>query len=176
MLCLVRLSYIGLAKKSAPQNILTNITTKNFWAILYSVESDYEKKSTTVMEDSNTESISEDKKIKKNNSWIRQVIINLTLLYMIRLSLLPMLIVGMNVLHKKKSQWKKKILGHYLRNIQGLKANPNLIARYYSNGPFRLLSTCVWESNWLWWISIAFENWVGDIRITKRQSLCDILK
>ena len=112
------------------------------------------KKSTTVMEDSNTELILKIKKIEKNNSWIRQIITNLTLLYMIRLSLLPMSIVGMNVLHKKKIQWKKKIIGHYLRNIQGLKANPNLIARYYSNGPFRLLSTCVWESNWL---SIALE-------------------
>ena len=73
------------------------------------------------MEDSNTESISEDKKIKKNNSWIRQVIINLTLLYMIRLSLLPMLIVGMNVLHKKKSQWKKKSLDTIYETYKGSK-------------------------------------------------------
>ena len=101
------------------------------------------KISTTVMEDSNTELILKIKKIEKNNSWIRQIITNFTLLYMIRLSLLPMSIVGMNVLHKKKKSMKKKIIGHYLRNIQGLKANPNLIARYYSNGPFRLLSTCV---------------------------------
>ena len=66
------------------------------------------KKSTTVMEDSNTELILKIKKIEKNNSWIRQIITNLTLLYMIRLSLLPMSIVGMNVLHKKKNSMKKK--------------------------------------------------------------------
>ena len=52
--------------------------------------------------------IKKKKKMRKENMWINQVITNLTLLYMTRLSLLTMPMIEINALQKKKKKISAK--------------------------------------------------------------------
>ena len=63
-----------------------------------SVESNYEDELTDVIKDSDSNFVVEDEKKKKKNRWIHQILTNLTLVPMIRLSLLAILVIETNAL------------------------------------------------------------------------------
>lgn len=63
-----------------------------------SVESNYEDELTDVIKDSDSNFVVEDEKKKKKNRWIHQILTNLTLVPMIRLSLLAILVIETNAI------------------------------------------------------------------------------
>ena len=81
-----------------------NITSRNLWVILCSVESVLKDWLTDIMEKFDTSFSVEDEENDKWESLDSPIITNLTVLYMMRLSMLAMPMIKIDVLQRKRTE------------------------------------------------------------------------